>query len=208
MSWVWMSLRVPSLSTEPSFMAMIWTASLFKYLSRSAVTHFSSETFTLTQSACMRYWSLWVTRTTVRLSSCRYFRIPSCIRWSLRWMSRAEKGSSYRDTGYMVHLFSQNRPFLTVSKITSSRYRPFLNVYYSQKRCYKDCSSLLIRIKYLPCEPSPEVERQSDGVWIEFWLCLSRDVTQKAGAAALSHWLLIKENILSWLNIRVSFMTH
>lgn len=48
----------------------------------------------LTQSACMRYCSLWVTRTTVRLSSCRNFRIPSCIRWSLRWMSSAENGSS------------------------------------------------------------------------------------------------------------------
>lgn len=47
-----------------------------------------------TQSACIRYCSLWVTRTTVRLSSCRNLRIPSCIKWSLRWMSSAENGSS------------------------------------------------------------------------------------------------------------------
>lgn len=32
MSWVWMSFKVPSLSTEPSFMARIWTTSLRKYL--------------------------------------------------------------------------------------------------------------------------------------------------------------------------------
>lgn len=53
----------------------------------------------LTQSACIRYCSLWVTRTTVRLSSCRNLRIPSCIKWSLRWMSSAENGSSCETWG-------------------------------------------------------------------------------------------------------------
>lgn len=51
----------------------------------------------LTQSACGRYCSLWVTRTTVLLSSRSSSRIPACIRWSLRWTSRAEKGSSWVD---------------------------------------------------------------------------------------------------------------
>lgn len=141
MSWVWMSFRVPSLSTEPSFMAMIWTRSQCKYLNNGAVTHFSSEIFAPTQSAWMRYWSLWVTRTTVRLSSCRYFRIPSCIRWSLRWMSRAEKGSSYRDMGSEHYRVFYN-----------CFHYPFINVNYS-----RNAATLPMRISYLLGELSPEI---------------------------------------------------
>lgn len=48
-----------------------------------------------TQSAWGRYCSLCVTSTTVLFSSLSSLRIPSCIRWSLRWISSAEKGSSY-----------------------------------------------------------------------------------------------------------------
>lgn len=57
----------------------------------------SNERRFLTQSAWGKYCSLWVTSTMVRLSSRSIFRIPSCIRWSLRWISRAEKGSSCHD---------------------------------------------------------------------------------------------------------------
>lgn len=48
----------------------------------------------LTQSAWGKYCSLCVTSTMVRLSSRSIFRIPSCMRWSLRWISSAENGSS------------------------------------------------------------------------------------------------------------------
>lgn len=57
--------------------------------------HRKTEKRFLTQSAWGRYCSLWVTSTMVLLSSRSIFRIPSCMRWSLRWISRAEKGSSY-----------------------------------------------------------------------------------------------------------------
>ena len=59
--------------------------------------HSLTRCWPLTQSACGRYCSLWVTRTTVLLSSRSSSRIPACIRWSLRWTSRAEKGSSWVD---------------------------------------------------------------------------------------------------------------
>lgn len=51
----------------------------------------------LTQSAWGKYCSLWVTSTMVLLSSRSIFRIPSCMRWSLRWISRAENGSSWQE---------------------------------------------------------------------------------------------------------------
>lgn len=56
-----------------------------------------------TQSAWGRYWSLCVTSTTVLFSSLNSLRMPSCIRWSLRWISSAENGSSYNTQKNSCH---------------------------------------------------------------------------------------------------------